>query len=484
MTSQKDQIQRLIAEIDATLAKPASRFPLGSSGEAERQRQLLGKLFSYLQSLEQTFDSPGGWGPIDPGTGEFVVSSQSAAPNMEQEASQVLQGLLQEMRYLRENSLKPMRQELEVLQQRRDSLQAEVHVLEAQRSPDPLQSEQQINDFLETLMQQLQEKLSAQMVQNFAAMEAATIEQLSAADNPAPLLTGQRLEQVRLLQAQSDQLLLKLDSTLTAVFNSLQKSVDSYRESLEEGLDQMHGVGRQGEVIFHAFVNHLAQQLGEDASSYLSGELGEAVQQAALQEPDQVTADVDLGTVQLDELDQALGDLVLEEDASDPAADPADDPAFDIAPDLSLLDDEIASDDIDSGAFQGLDLDDIEVDEDSTIIQSDGLSDMDAELALLEDAIASGPDDEDITIIQNDGGVDPAVDLDEEITAIQPDDMPDVEAELAARDAQDKAREEAPLVVPDGAVQLDTTRLSIEDALEAALKVVSAKKISRQTGAD
>ena len=148
MTSQKDQIQRLIAEIDATLAKPASRFPLGSSGEAERQRQLLGKLFSYLQSLEQTFDSPGGWGPIDPGTGEFVVSSQSATPNMEQEASQVLQGLLQEMRYLRENSLKPMRQELEVLQQRRDSLQAEVHVLEAQRSPDPLQSEQQLNDFL------------------------------------------------------------------------------------------------------------------------------------------------------------------------------------------------------------------------------------------------------------------------------------------------------------------------------------------------
>lgn len=60
----------------------------------------------------------------------------------------------------------------------------------------------------------------------------------------------------------------------------------------------------------------------------------------------------------------------------------------------------------------------------------------------------------------------------------------DVEAELAARDAQDKAREEAPLVVPDGAVQLHTTRLSIEDALEAALKVVSAKKISRQTGAD
>ena len=141
--------------------------------------------------------------------------------------------------------------------------------------------------------------------------------------------------------------------------------------------------------------------------------------------------------------------MVLEEDASDPAADPADEPAFDIAPDLSLLDDEIASDDIDSGAFQGLDLDDIEVDEDSTIIQSDGLSDMDAELALLEDAIASGPDDEDITIIQNDGGVDPAVDLDEEITAIQPDDMPDLEAELAL--LEDAI---APINL-DGAIDLD-----------------------------
>ncbi|MEL6332315.1 MAG: hypothetical protein AAFQ76_06985 [Cyanobacteria bacterium J06626_26] len=459
MTSQKDQIQRLIAEIDATLAKPASRLPLGLSGEAERQRQLLGKLFSYLQSLEQTFDSPGGWGPIDPGTGEFVVSSQSAAPNLEQEASQVLQGLLQEMRYLQENSLKPMRQELEVLQQRRDSLQAEVNVLEAQRSPDPLQSEQQINDFLETLMQRLQEKLSAQMVQNFAAMEAATVEQLSAADNPTPLLTGQRLEQVRLLQAQSDQLLLKLDSTLTAVFNSLQKSVDSYRESLEEGLDQMHGLGRQGEVIFHAFVNHLAQQLGEDASSYLSGELGKAVQQAALQEPDQVTADVDLGTVQLDELDQALDDLVLEEDAGDAV----DDPTLDVAPDLSLLEDAIASDDIESGVFQGIDLDDLEADEDSTIIQTDdlsddALSDMDAELALLEDAIASGPDDEDITLIQTDSGVTPVVDLDEEITAIQPDDMPDVEAELAL--LEDAI---APINL-DGAIDLDEVSAGLSDS--------------------
>ena len=413
MTSQKDQIQRLIAEIEATLAKPSARLPLGLSGEAERQRQLLGKLFSYLQSLQQLFDSPGGWGPIDPGTGQ-LVAPQAAVPDVEESASQVLQGLLLEMRYLRENSLKPMRQELESLQQKRDSLQAEINVLEAQRGADPLQSERQISAFLETLMQRLQEQLSAQMAQNFAALETASVEQLSAADNPVPLLSGQRLEQVRLLQAQSDQLLLKLDTTLTAVFDSLQKSVDSYRESLEEGLDQMHGLGRQGEVIFHAFVNHLAQQLGQDASSYLTGDLGQAGRQAALQEPGSATTDVDLDAIQLDELDQALENLALEESIEESAAE------LELDPDLVLLENAIAPED-----------DEDSEDEDITLIQTNDIS----EQAPLEEAISEAISfdesifDEDITVIQPDDNLNQGIeiDLDEEITLIQTDDNSEVE---------------------------------------------------------
>ncbi|MEO0867660.1 MAG: hypothetical protein AAFY17_04260, partial [Cyanobacteria bacterium J06642_11] len=257
MTSQKDQIQRLIAEIDAALAKPASRLSLGFAGDTDRQRQLLSRLQSYLQSLEQMFESPGGWGPLDPDTGQLVSPPQAlSGADPEAAASQVLQGLILEMRYLRENSLRPMRQELEALQQQRESLQAEINGLEVQRgTATPLQSEAQLNAFLETLMQRLQEQLSTQMVQNFAALEAAAGEQPLSGQESVPLLSGQRLEQVRLLQSQSDQLLLKLDTTLTAVFDSLQKSVDSYRDSLEEGLSQMHGLGRQGEVIFHAFIN-------------------------------------------------------------------------------------------------------------------------------------------------------------------------------------------------------------------------------------
>ncbi|MDV3351492.1 hypothetical protein QGP82_22505 [Leptothoe sp. LEGE 181152] len=450
MTSQKDQIQRLITEIEATLAKPASRLPLGLSGEAERQRQLLSKLFSYLQSLQQTFDSPGGWGPIDPETGQFV-SPQAGSSDVEESASQVLQGLLLEMRYLRDNSLKPMRQELETLQQKRDSLQAEINVLEAQRVTTPLQSEEQIAAFLETLMQRLQEQLSAQMVQSFAAMEAATLEQLATTDEPAPLLTGQRLEQVRLLQAQSDQLLLKLDSTLTAVFDSLQKSVDSYRESLEDGLDQMHGLGRQGEVIFHAFVNHLAQQLGQDASSYLAGDIADAERQGMLQDPeDSVTTEVDLDAVQLDELDQALENLSLEESIAEDAVTVP----LELDPDLVLPEDAIASEAAD------------DFDDDITLIQTDTLS----EQALLEEAMAfHGDIDEDITVIQADNELvaDIQVDLDEEITLIQDDET----SELGFLEQAISSSEEAPeatFVDSDDVIELSEDSTSTEATPAAA----------------
>ncbi|MEO0412786.1 MAG: (d)CMP kinase [Pseudomonadota bacterium] len=48
-----------------------------------------------------------------------------------------------------------------------------------------------------------------------------------------------------------------------------------------------------------------------------------------------------------------------------------------------------------------------------------------------------------------------------------------IEAEIIARDTQDKTRKEAPLVVPPGAAILDTTALTIEEALQAALTIVA-----------
>lgn len=52
-------------------------------------------------------------------------------------------------------------------------------------------------------------------------------------------------------------------------------------------------------------------------------------------------------------------------------------------------------------------------------------------------------------------------------------DIAAIQAEIEARDHQDKTRAEAPLVVPSGAHVIDTTALSIEEALTAALDIVA-----------
>lgn len=55
----------------------------------------------------------------------------------------------------------------------------------------------------------------------------------------------------------------------------------------------------------------------------------------------------------------------------------------------------------------------------------------------------------------------------------QETDLADIEAEIIARDTQDKTRKEAPLVMPEQAHLLDTTQMSIETALAAAMDIIS-----------
>jgi len=58
-------------------------------------------------------------------------------------------------------------------------------------------------------------------------------------------------------------------TTIRIVFESLQRDIQTYQESLAQGVEQMHTLGQQGEMMFSALVSHLAQQIGREASSYL-----------------------------------------------------------------------------------------------------------------------------------------------------------------------------------------------------------------------
>ena len=48
----------------------------------------------------------------------------------------------------------------------------------------------------------------------------------------------------------------------------------------------------------------------------------------------------------------------------------------------------------------------------------------------------------------------------------------EVEAEISARDARDRSRKASPLVVPEGAVMIDTSGLGIEEVVETMLRLI------------
>ncbi len=312
VTSQKDQIQSLIADIEQVLSKEKPRTPWIKASETEPQRQALVRAQAYLMSLQQSFEAPGGWGPVDPTTGQFAVAQpsepaldvisagSSPASELDTSAETVMQALLTEMKFLKSSALQPLRLEMDSLRADRNQLVQEVKDLSDQRNQtleelnqarleraqlessqlvgiqkfDQTDSDQidideaQLNQFLQALMTRLQESLSTQVTQTLGQLESEhsqAMAKLTAATEIEILElkpTGQ-IEEIRQIQSRSDQLLANIDSTLQGMFETLQTNIDSYQISLNEGIENMHSLGRQGEVIVRSLVDHLTQQLGQ-----------------------------------------------------------------------------------------------------------------------------------------------------------------------------------------------------------------------------
>ena len=238
MTSQKDQIQALIADIDAVLQKTPSRLPWVMAGDAAQQRRVLARVSNFLVSLQQRMAIEGGGAPIalsdlttsqaysleEAQLGEALGSDRSS----EMATHQTLQGMMQEMEHLRVNLIQPLQTDVENLRQQREHLMLEIRQLEARR--------------------QYASELS-------------------------PMTPYQSLEQLRVFQDRLDEVVRGLDSTLNVVFESLQRNVNAYEESLGQGIDKLHHLGQQGEIIFTALINHLAQKLGQEVSSHLPSSL-------------------------------------------------------------------------------------------------------------------------------------------------------------------------------------------------------------------
>ncbi|WP_448564134.1 hypothetical protein [Trichothermofontia sp.] len=296
MTPQQAQAQALIQEIDSVLYKASPRLPWVMSNEDAQQRQLLQQLRAYLVTSLQV-PSPSPAMPADRSrslvTGE--VSGRQADPSAHlgqlDAMQQTLHAMIQEMTHLRSTVLQPLQADVVGLQQQREFLRQEVQQLESQRqaaiaAATPTTSEaisqQVLQEVLQLLMQRLQESLSQQISQHinqaFQRLQTALqpTHDLSSASTPSGLLPGMTAEQVKnleVLQSRTDQILTTIDTTLRVVFESIQRNLESYQDSLTRGLERMHGLGQQSEAQFAALLNHLAQRLGQEASAYLNASL-------------------------------------------------------------------------------------------------------------------------------------------------------------------------------------------------------------------
>ncbi|MBE7380638.1 MAG: hypothetical protein F6J95_004435 [Leptolyngbya sp. SIO1E4] len=283
MTSHQAQLQALITEIESLLGKATPRLPWVMAGETGQQRRLLEQALAHLKEFQETGRLPADWGGFS-GDAPLVPSTELPADistNTEVASQQVLQALLQEMQYLRAQMIQPLTHEVMALQQQREQLKNEVRQLELERLQQGSQeaTSQRNPAWVSEVVEQLRSSLMAQLTPQFKALQAQVNDAPALYDSPQDpqevaadlpqLHPQQRLEQLRQIQGQTDYLLLKLDSNLRAIFESMEQSIQSYCDSLTQGLDSMHGLGQQGEVIFGAFINHLAQQLGQE-SGYLS----------------------------------------------------------------------------------------------------------------------------------------------------------------------------------------------------------------------
>ncbi len=206
------------------------------------------------------------------------------------------QAIRREMIYLRTNLTQPLQDEIDRLRTEQHNLIQEIQQLEARKAqaigqvPPQAYQQQLSREFLQEFMTRLQDSLIHNVTETLNHIETRFLDSVlltesnslpalvsEAVDRPqtslSTLTPAQRLEQMRQLQAQSDHLLMTLDSSLSVIFEALQRNLQTYSDSLGQSLERMHSLGKQGEVMFTTLLNQLAQQVGQETSSYLQSSL-------------------------------------------------------------------------------------------------------------------------------------------------------------------------------------------------------------------
>jgi hypothetical protein len=240
VTSQKD-IQDLIADIDRILPNAGSHLPWYKPGDSAALRQVLERVRSYLVVQQKKAAS-------EPLPAANTVPSELNQP--------IGQSVSQAVDILRSELLQPLQADVAILRQQRESLLAEIRQLEATRQQNQAPREQTADqqqllaEFSQALMERWQDSFNQRL------------------NTPSSLPTQpQHLEQLSQVPNQFDQLILTLDENQRIIFETFQRNLQSYQESLAQGLENMHNLGGRTEMMFTVLVNRLIQQLGKETST-------------------------------------------------------------------------------------------------------------------------------------------------------------------------------------------------------------------------
>ena len=224
MSYQTDHIQSMISEIDRVLRQTRSRKFWTIFSRHALHRQLLERCRNFLV-MQQRPQSAN------------LLAPQPPSPNL---ANTAITGELQR---LRQEVMESLRSDVAVLANHRATLQEEIQGLMSQKA----QLESECNAYGQKL---------AQLAPNSPEHSPPAI-QSSAMDET-------ELARLQAIRDRTDFLLTSMDSSLQLAFGSMQKNVEVYQATLHTGLDRMHHLGYQGEVLFSTLVNRLAQQVGRE----------------------------------------------------------------------------------------------------------------------------------------------------------------------------------------------------------------------------
>jgi hypothetical protein len=299
-------LNSLIAAIDRILPKVNTSLSQLTPNDLLEQSLVLEQVRSYLVALESQNSQA-----------KIGTSVQQSVTR------QVVDAVGQKIASLGSNLIKPLQAEVEILQQQKADLTSEIQDIKALRQKYYFAEQQlailqqTISEFLlilsdvyDGLRLRTQESLTPEVAQiranlntQFLGFQSSVLEQYSTSKTTnvddigmlphganyqqssslsTPLHPVERLEKMRQLQVQSDQLLITLNFTFKIVFESLQHNLKNSQESLTEGVENLCNQRQKSEVMFKTLLNQIAQQV-RDLTNLQISEFGATTNAASNQ---------------------------------------------------------------------------------------------------------------------------------------------------------------------------------------------------------